>query len=1075
MEPLRKKCKTRKMLITKMVTQITLAIQDPESSLQKLEGLLSNYQRRMKELQENFEEILDLLGDENLEEEIDSQHHFTSEKEDLCYTLIEHIDKIKAKTGSSSLEQDEDVESISSKKNDMAEAKMPKLNINVFDGEIESWEQFYENFKENVHNKELPDTQKFSYLQSYLQGEALEVIKGFPLASYQEAWNLLKENYSKPERIALRHIASLINLSLPSNAKGPGLGASLKTMLNKIQMHLRSLNNLGPLKAETILCPWIVSKFPEAVALEWGRQSKGKESDLQYTIEFLKGEIYRSDFTSDVKLMQQAGQKIQSTVTATPKGTAVSLHTIAHETAPTAPPSSKPKCAGCHRPGHHIRECRKFKSLGIETRNDIARRAKLCWRCLKNKHPCMCTSQCSHCSGGHNILLCRQKINPQKPPAGASASAYSMSPLCGAPMNPYSYPGSQQHGTQAGPHYQGPQGPQGPQGSHQQGSQQSHLQQGPQQGFQRAVGAPTWGARNGSFQTSQPPPQQPQQPNQFQVTSQVSLASTESHGAMVTMLQLAQAEVRTKNGEFVPITILLDSGADRSFVRSDLAIKAKCKEVGKVNIAYSSFGGEREPKAKLRSVLELDIRGISGEVFSVQAVGVDNICQPIKTAALSGEAIQAFKHLNPLTTDYSETSVSTISLLIGLDQYWSMINEHYTVRHNNLVAQATRFGYIISGSYISREVSNVFTNVSTQYENPITPTQLLILDLGDQRAEQIWKLDQMGITPTESRDTCLTQDPVYQQLLGELEYNPEIKKYKAPLLWKSEGHKLRLASNVKQAEARLRTLHRRTLDPDPELKQEYYGILWNWIHEGKAEIIPDDELTIIGQPTYYMPHRPILRPHATSSKVRPVFDASSKCYTGYSLNDVCHTGPSLLPLLVGVLLRFRRWPWVISGDVKQAFLNIYLHERDRDAHRFLIKYGDKILHCRFTVVPFGNTCSPFLLNAILKFHFKQYGLSEASQELLQNVYIDNILSGADSQEEAEQLYQIFCSIFADAGMTLDKWDTNAENLQCRLLIDNKQSTNEKVLGVEWDKGNDSFIFKGIIHSEIKCLLQNAPF
>ena len=120
-----------------------------------------------------------------------------------------------------------------------------------------------------------------------------------------------------------------------------------------------------------------------------------------------------------------------------------------------------------------------------------------------------------------------------------------------------------------------------------------------------------------------------------------------------------------------------------------------------------------------------------------------------------------------------------------------------------------------------------------------------------------------------------------------------------------------------------------------------------------------------------MPYRPILKPHATSSKVRPVFDASSKCYTVYSLNDVCHTGPSLLPLLVGVLLRFRRWPWVISGDVKQAFLNIYLHEKDRDAHRFLLKCGEKILHCRFTVVPFGNTCSPFLLNAILKFHFQK--------------------------------------------------------------------------------------------------------
>ena len=545
----------------------------------------------------------------------------------------------------------------------------------------------------------------------------------------------------------------------------------------------------------------------------------------------------------------------------------------------------------------------------------------------------------------------------------------------------------------------------------------------------------------------------------------MAVASTEPQ--LVTMLQIAQSQVRNKDGSFTPITILLDSGSDRTYVRNDLVQKAGLQEVSKANIAYSSFGGEREPKAKLRSVVTLELIDMHGIVLSLNAVGVDTICQPIKRAALSGEALRAFKHLSPLTTNYAESPVSTIDLLIGLDQYWSLINERQTVRHHNLVAQATRFGYIISGSYTPPLEAGY---EATAYEAPMTHTQLLVLDLGDQRAEQIWKLDTIGILPTETKVNCLDQNPIYQQLISELEYDKQSKRYKAPLLWKGEAERLRLANNYKQAEARLENLHRRTLDPDPQLSKSYYNIIEQWICEGKVEIIPEGEITIKGQPTYYLPHRPVLRPQASSSQVRPVFDASSKTYTGYSLNDLCHTGPSLLPDLFGVLLRFRRWKWVISGDVRQAFLNIFIKDVDRDVHRFLIKRGENIIHCRFTVLPFGNTCSPFILQGVLNYHFKTFNDSPATRELLNNLYMDNILTGADSQEEAENLYQTFCHIFSLAGMQLDKWSTNNEGLQAKLLLDNRQPTSHKILGVEWDKEKDSFVFKGVIHQNLKLPL-----
>ena len=75
------------------------------------------------------------------------------------------------------------------------------------------------------------------------------------------------------------------------------------------------------------------------------------------------------------------------------------------------------------------------------------------------------------------------------------------------------------------------------------------------------------------------------------------------------------------------------------------------------------------------------------------------------------------------------------------------------------------------------------------------------------------------------------------------------------------------------------------------------------------------------------------------------------------------SGPSLLPDLVAVLLRWRRWPVALSGDVTKAFLQLLVRPQDRDVLRFLLLIGTTVTHCRFTRVPFGITSSPFLLNA----------------------------------------------------------------------------------------------------------------
>ena len=57
---------------------------------------------------------------------------------------------------------------------------------------------------------------------------------------------------------------------------------------------------------------------------------------------------------------------------------------------------------------------------------------------------------------------------------------------------------------------------------------------------------------------------------------------------------------------------------------------------------------------------------------------------------------------------------------------------------------------------------------------------------------------------------------------------------------------------------------------------------------------------------------------------------------------VLESGPSLIPNIVDILIRFRRWKFALSSDISKAFLQIALHEKDKDVHRFFLDFNGKL-------------------------------------------------------------------------------------------------------------------------------------
>lgn len=89
------------------------------------------------------------------------------------------------------------------------------------------------------------------------------------------------------------------------------------------------------------------------------------------------------------------------------------------------------------------------------------------------------------------------------------------------------------------------------------------------------------------------------------------------------------------------------------------------------------------------------------------------------------------------------------------------------------------------------------------------------------------------------------------------------------------------------------------------------------------------------RPAFYMPHHAVFKNASSTTKIRVVFDASSKTDTGVSLNDILMVGPTLQQDLISILIKFRIWQYVLTGDVAKMYRQILIDESQRKLQRIL--------------------------------------------------------------------------------------------------------------------------------------------
>lgn len=136
----------------------------------------------------------------------------------------------------------------------------------------------------------------------------------------------------------------------------------------------------------------------------------------------------------------------------------------------------------------------------------------------------------------------------------------------------------------------------------------------------------------------------------------------------------------------------------------------------------------------------------------------------------------------------------------------------------------------------------------------------------------------------------------------------------------SENHPA-ISSDYELCVNRLKSLQRKLLK-DPELIREYNQIIEEQMKKGIVENIPaEEDKEKESENVHYLPHNAVIRRDRKTTKLRIVYDGSTKPPERiHSLNDCLQTGPNYAPQLVDTLVNFRWYKIELTADIEKAFL-----------------------------------------------------------------------------------------------------------------------------------------------------------
>lgn len=496
--------------------------------------------------------------------------------------------------------------------------------------------------------------------------------------------------------------------------------------------------------------------------------------------------------------------------------------------------------------------------------------------------------------------------------------------------------------------------------------------------------------------------------------------------------------------------ILIDQGSEISLITESLVnklhLKRKASNINIVGIGESSPGST---KGSTSVIIQSDLP--YNQQIEVNAHILKKLTAKIPPITFKVPVISQLNELQ-LADKYFWVS-APVDIIIGADYYGKVIKEQLIkFSEIKLIAQSTIFGWVLSGP-LSYHDCYPKSSLSVVKQSP--NQQLLELLKKFWTQEELPESSTSQLSPEEQECETHFQQTHTRDSSGRYCVRLPIKT-SPEALGESRSKALKLLQRTK-----------RKSSTDPTFNQLYNDFLKEYQdlnHMRRAPLSPEPSNV------FYFPHLGVLREDSLTTRLRVVFNGSSKTSSGLSINDILHPGPKLQTNIFDVLLRFRKHRLVFGTDITKMFRQINIHPDDWDLQRILwFDEEGNIIPYQLTTVTYGTTSAPWLSLRTLEqlVHDEGHRFPKAVSALREGKYVDDIYDGADDEDELAEIIQQLINLCKAGGFPLQKWSTNCPQVLERLeitpssssptkIMSDKSST--KVLGVQWNQQSDSLQF-----------------
>ncbi|XP_073967400.1 uncharacterized protein [Choristoneura fumiferana] len=542
----------------------------------------------------------------------------------------------------------------------------------------------------------------------------------------------------------------------------------------------------------------------------------------------------------------------------------------------------------------------------------------------------------------------------------------------------------------------------------------------------------TWNKQSGNY-TKDPVTSAPPSDNKEDIKEEKEdknkkhIISHFTAGRQAVLMPTALVQVKAENGEKHLMRALLDPCSQESFITEAAAQRLRLR---RASISGHVTGvGQMKTILKHCTELQFSSRIEPTLTMKVTAYVVRHLTDMMPAKRID---IGEWKYLDHLVlADPTCHMPGHIDLLLGVEPFSEVLKPGVIKGPSgSLIAQETHLGWVVSG--IAKSGTTDIKNIVSMHLNVDLHSML----------KKFWELE----TIEEDTYALTSDDRKAEENFENTHKRNSDGRYVVRLPFREEPPTLPL--NSRDIAVRRWIALEKRLERTPSLKTDYNNVLQEYIDLNHMERIEGDDST---EKCVYLPHHAVVRDDKETTKVRIVFNASSAGANGVTLNDGLLTGPTLQEDLRDILLRWRTHKVAYVADIIKMYRQIGVHEADTNYQRIVWRSDPlkPIEDYRLLTVTFGTACAPYLAIKTLR----QVAIDEsrdhpeAQRIILEDFYMDDLLSGHDTEEKAIRDLKIVTEILKKGGFKMQKWSSNSK----RVLQEVESKETEENIKLEEDK------------------------